>query len=66
MSEADYAELVTAAHRTLKSSLGNLATCTIDQLAAIIRNRLGRIQRQPALITALLGQTGLTLESQPP
>jgi hypothetical protein len=50
----------------MKSSLGNLATCTIDQLAAIIRNRLGRIQRQPALVTALLGQTGLTLESQPP
>jgi transposase len=51
---------------SMKSSLGNLATCTIDQLAAIIGNRLGRIQRQPALITALLGQTGLTLESQPP
>jgi transposase len=118
ISEADYAELVTAAHRTqnapviliwdnlnthrskamwtftsghpdwltvvqlpayapdlnpvqgawssTKTSLGNLATCTIDQLAAIIRNRLGRIQRQPALVTALLGQTGLTLESQPP
>jgi hypothetical protein len=50
----------------MKSGLGNLATRTIDQLAAIIRNRLGRIQRQPALITALLGQTGLALESQPP
>ena len=57
---------VQGAWSSMKSSLGNLATCTIDQLAAIIRNRLGRIQRQPALITALLGQTGLTLESQPP
>lgn len=118
MSEADYAALVTAAHRTLgapviliwdnlnthiskvmraftgghpdwltviqlpayapdlnpaegawssmKSSLGNLAACTLDQLAATIRHRLGRIQRQPALIAALLRQTGLTLESEPP
>ncbi len=39
---------------------------TLDQLAATIRNRLCRIQRQPALIKALLGQTGRTLESQPP
>jgi hypothetical protein len=37
-----------------------------DKFEAIIRIRPGRIQRQPALITALLGQTGLTLESQPP
>lgn len=28
--------------------------------------RLTRIQRQPALIAGFLGQTGLTLESQPP
>jgi hypothetical protein len=118
MSEADYAELVTAAHRTLNApghpDLGqpqhppqqgdadvhrrapglahHRAAVRLRprpqprrgrlvqheeqpgqprhlhhrQLAAIIRNRLGRIQRQPALITALLGQTGLTLESQPP
>jgi hypothetical protein len=38
----------------------------LDQLAAAIRSRLARIQRQPALIAGLLGQTGLTLESQPP
>jgi DDE superfamily endonuclease len=118
MSEADYAELVTAAHRALaapviliwdnlnthrskimsqftaanaswltvvqmpayapelnpvegawsamKSSLGNLAPCSLDQLAATIRDRLRRIQRQPDLITGLLGQTGLTLECEPP
>lgn len=118
MSEADYAALVTAAHRTLhapviliwdnlnthrsaarrklataqaswltviplpayapdlnpvegawssmKSGLGNLAATTVDQLAGTMRKRLARIQRQPALIAGLLGQTGLTLESQPP
>jgi putative transposase len=57
---------VEGAWSSMKSSLGNLAACTLDQLAATIRRRLGRIQRQPALIAALLGQTGLTLESEPP
>jgi hypothetical protein len=51
---------------SMKSSLGNLAACTLDRLTATIRNRLRRIQRQPALISAFIGQTGLTLESQPP
>jgi hypothetical protein len=50
----------------MKSGLGNLAACTLDQLTAAIRSRLSRIQRQPGLIAAFLGQTGLTLESQPP
>jgi hypothetical protein len=36
------------------------------QLTAAVRSRLTRIQRQPALIAGFLGQTGLTLESQPP
>jgi putative transposase len=118
MSEKDYAQLVTAAHRTLgapviliwdnlnthrskamrtftgahpdwltvvqlpayapdlnpvegawssmKAGLGNLSATTLDQLAAAIRHRLSRIQRQPALISGLLGQTGLSLEPQPP
>jgi putative transposase len=118
LSEADYAALVTAAHRTLKapvilvwdnlnthrsaamrqftsahpdwltvfylpayapdlnpvegawssmkSGLGNLAPCTLAELAGIVRNRLRRIQHQPALINALLGQTGLSLDPQPP
>ena len=57
---------VEGAWSSMKSSLGNLAACTLDQLAATIRHRLGRIQRQPALIAALPGQTGLTLESEPP
>ena len=118
LSEADYAELVTAAHhqlhapvilvwdnlnthvsavmRTLadarrdwltviqlpayapdlnpaegawanmKNGLGNLAASTADQLAAIMKNRLKRIQYRPALIDGFLAQTGLTLEPQPP
>jgi putative transposase len=118
LAEADYAELVTAAHRTLgapvilvrdnlsthrskvmreftsahpdwltvfylpsyapelnpvegawssmKSGLGNLAPCTLAQLAALVRTRLRRIQHQPELITGFLKQTGLTLEPEPP
>jgi hypothetical protein len=56
---------VEGAWSSMKSGLGNLAAPTLDQLAAAVRNRLRRIQRQPGLITALLGQTGLTLGSQP-
>jgi DDE superfamily endonuclease len=50
----------------MKNGLGNLAARDVDQLAAIIRNRLRRIQYRPALIEAFLAQTGLTLEPQPP
>jgi hypothetical protein len=50
----------------MKAGLGNLSAATLDQLIAAIRSCLGRIQRQPALIAGFLGQTGLTLESQPP
>ncbi len=50
----------------MKNGLGNLAARDVDQLAAIIRNRLKRIQYRPALIEAFLAQTGLTLEPQPP
>ena len=50
----------------MKASLGNLAVRDVDQLAAIIKNRLKRIQYRPALIEAFLAQTGLTLEPQPP
>jgi transposase len=118
MSEADYADLITAAHQELhapviliwdnlnthisaamraligarsgwltevrlpayapelnpaegvwanmKNGLGNLAAADVDQLAAIIKNRLKRIQYRPALIKGFLAQTGLTLEPQPP
>jgi hypothetical protein len=50
----------------MKNGLGNLAARDVDQLAAIIKNRLKRIQYRPALIDGFLAQTGLSLEPQPP
>ena len=50
----------------IKNGLGNLAAADVDRLAAIIKNRLKRIQYRPALIEGFLAQTGLTLEPQPP
>jgi hypothetical protein len=50
----------------MKKNLGNLAPGTTDQLAAAMRRQLDRIQRRPALINGLLGQTGLTLDPPPP
>ena len=50
----------------MKNGLGNLAASNVDQLAAIVRNRLKRIQYRPALIDGFLAQTGLTLEPRPP
>ena len=118
MSEADYADLITAAHQQLhapviliwdrlnthisaamrafisshpdwltevrlpayapelnpaegawaamKNGLGNLAVRDVDQLAAVTKNRLKRIQYRPALIEAFLAQADLTLDPQPP
>lgn len=39
-----------------KNGLGNLAVCTADQLAAVVRNRLKRIQYRPALIDGFLAR----------
>ena len=50
----------------MKNGLGNLAVRDVDQLAAIMKNRLKRIQYRPALIDGFLAQTGLTFEPQPP
>jgi hypothetical protein len=50
----------------MKNGLGNLAASNLGQLAAIVRNRLKRIQYRPALIDGFLAQTGLTLEPEPP
>jgi hypothetical protein len=50
----------------MKNGLGNLAVRDVDQLAAVVKNRLKRIQYRPALIGGFLAQTGLTLEPQPP
>ena len=65
---ADAPELHAAegAWANMKNGLGNLAARDVDQLAAIIRNCLERIQYRPALIDGFLAQTGLTLEPQPP
>jgi transposase len=57
---------VEGAWASMKSSLGNHAACTLDELEAMVRTRLRKIQRRPDLIDAFLGQTGLTLETQPP
>lgn len=46
-------------------SMGNLAAATVDQLAAVVRNRLKRIQYRPDLLDSFLAQTGLTLEPEP-
>jgi transposase len=56
---------VEGAWASMKSSLGNHAATTLDQLEALVRSRLRSIQRQPDLINALLGQTGLALEPPP-
>jgi transposase len=50
----------------MKNGPGNLAVRDVDQLAAIIKNRLKRIQYRPALIEGFLALTGLTLEPGPP
>ena len=49
-----------------ENGLGNLAACNVGELAAIVRNRLKRIQYRPALIDGFPGQTGPTLQPQPP
>ena len=50
----------------MKNGLGNLAAADVDQLTAIIKNRLKTIQYRPGLINGFLAQTGLTLEPEPP
>ncbi|WP_238598264.1 transposase [Saccharothrix sp. ALI-22-I] len=41
----------------VKRSLGNLAVTNVDHLAAIVRNRLKRIQHRPDLLAGFLAQT---------
>jgi transposase len=50
----------------VKNGLGNLAASGLDQLAAIMKNRLKRIQCRPELIDGFLAQTGLSLEAELP
>jgi DDE superfamily endonuclease len=57
---------VEGAWASMKSSLGNHAATSLDQLEAMVRGRLRSIQRRPGLINAFLGQTGLSLDPPPP
>lgn len=50
----------------VKRSMCNLATTSVDHLAAVVRNRLKRIQYRPDLLAGFLAQTGLTLDPDPP
>jgi putative transposase len=43
----------------LKRGLGNLAPCTLNDLAAIIRSRLKQLQYRPGLLNTFLAHTGL-------
>ncbi|MES9602945.1 MULTISPECIES: transposase [Actinomadura] len=45
----------------LKRSLANLAKHAIDQLMTLIKTRLKRVQRRPALLNGLLAGTHLPL-----
>jgi len=57
---------VEGAWANMKNGLGNLAAADVDQLTAIIKNRLKSIQYRPVLIDGFLAQTGLSLEPEPP
>ncbi|MFC6020782.1 transposase [Plantactinospora solaniradicis] len=46
----------------LKRGIDNLAVTGVDQILAIVRNRLRRIQYRPDLVDGFLAHTGLTLE----
>ena len=48
----------------LRNGLGNLAACTTDELAALVRTRLKKMQYRPGLLDGFIAETGLTL--QPP
>ena len=50
----------------MKSSLGTHAARTLNELAATVRARLRGVQHRPGLINSFLGQTGLTIDPQPP
>jgi putative transposase len=50
----------------VKRSMGFLAAANVDHLAAVVRNRLKRIQYRPDLLAGFLAQTGLTIDPEPP
>jgi putative transposase len=52
------------AAKYLKRSLANLTKHNLDQLTALVKTRLKRMQYRPGLIEGLIAKTGLDL--QPP
>jgi len=50
----------------VKRGLGNLAATGVDHLAAIVKNRLKRIQYRPDLLASFLAHTSLTLDPELP
>lgn len=50
----------------VKRSLGNLIVHGIDELVAVVKNRLKRVQYRPELIDAFLAHAGLALDLIPP
>ncbi|MFC0530262.1 transposase [Phytohabitans kaempferiae] len=50
----------------VKRSLRNLAVTGVDHLAAVVNNRLKRIQYRPDLLNSFLTHTGLSLDPELP
>jgi hypothetical protein len=48
---------------SMKRSLANLTKQGIDQLVALVKTRLKRMQYRPSLIDGFLAKTGLDLTS---
>lgn len=46
----------------LRATTSNLATTSLDQLTAIVKNRLKSLQYRPTVINGFIAETGLTLE----
>jgi DDE superfamily endonuclease len=46
----------------VKRGLGNLLVWGLDELVAVVKNRLKRVQYRPSLLDAFLAHTGLDLE----
>ncbi len=46
----------------IKRGLGNLLVWGLDELVAVVKNRLKRLQYRPGLLDAFLAHTGLNLE----
>ena len=49
----------------LKRSLANLTKHNIDQLTALVKTRLRRMQYRPGLLEGFLAKTGLDLAAPP-